>query len=481
MSEWNSTGDSSWGSPQPQNGGTMSSGTWGSAQPQNNYGSGSGGNWGSSRSPKETEPTYALSVTKLLAGLAGGTGGGILGWILLNGIRSEGGWTPLAFAAAVTSIAVCTAIAVRIAAGIDGSAKYQRQHDPKAHFGRRCLAFLAAVFLLSGVSEYLYELGGNAGTLQTSYIFVLDTSGSMSTGAGRAMEAAAEAVIHNLEPGFPFAVYTFSDKAERIIDLHPKSAEEDTLDLALRFSGSTALYSALSNISADYKSTVYTGNWSGGKAPKVLLFSDGFPTDGTLLGTEERSVLKTLRRSGLTVSTVSVDGADYSLMKNSARETGGVALQIADTADLRTAMERAFTESADRNLFSLRPVMANNWLYLLMRIAFLWILGALFAGVLYNAGYLKYDLDRAVISKLLTGLLGALAAELGAQTLRLPDAVICVLFGIFAGIAALHTVYVKPEKKPAEQFVPASWSGGSTPPDVGRREITDKNADGPKW
>ena len=486
MSEWNSGGWSSqsgsgggngWSSGSAQSGGQP----WGSPAAQNNFGSGTS-SWSTQKKPEEPKTEYVFSPPKLIAGLVGGAAGGVTAWYWLDGLRTGNGWSPLSFAAAMTLIAVCIAAAIRIAAGVDGSAKHLRRTEPKAHFGRRCLAWILVLFLVSGLFEWLYELGGTAAVVQpTSYIFALDTSGSMDDGTGDAMQKAAEDVIASLEPGFPFSVYTFSSDVQMIAPMHGKTAAENQPALSLAFVGTTALYGALDQICSDYEAETAVGTWAGGSSPKVLLFSDGIPTDSGVLSASSGAALKRLRQNGLTVSTLSVDGADLELMKEIADQTGGVALHIRDTADLRAAMERALTESADRTLFSVRPVMVHGWLYVLMRLIFLTILGAMFAPVIWYAGCLRDDRFRAVFLKVPTGIIGAAFAEIGTQSFGLPEQVICTGFGVLAGFVLLHAVYVKPEKQQKPQFTGSGWTGGSTQPDMERREIQDKNAGGGLW
>ena len=151
--------------------------SWGAPAAQNNF-SGGTSSWSSQKKPQEPQTEYAFSPAKLIAGLTGGAAGGVTAWYLLDGLRAGNGSSPLSFAAAVTLIACCIACAVRLAAFYDGSAKHLRKTEPKAHFARRCLAFLAGIFLLSGLFEFLYELGGADYTAPSSYVLVLDTSGS---------------------------------------------------------------------------------------------------------------------------------------------------------------------------------------------------------------------------------------------------------------------------------------------------------------
>jgi len=474
-----SAGSSGWGSgTAPQNSSAASSGgNWGSPRPQNNYGSGSPGGWNAPKEPEEPKPEYTISPSKFIAGLLGGGCGGILGWFLLDGLRAAGSFTPLCFALAVTAVAVCAAAAIRIAALADGSAKYFRKTEPKAHFASKCLIVFPILFLLSGLFEFLYELGGDSAVLQpTSYIFLLDTSGSMANGLGAAMESAAAGVINDMDEGFPFSVYTFDSRVENPVPMHAKTAADAQNGFKLKFSGKTMFYGVLEQVCKDYEQALSDHTWTGGGVPKVLLFSDGLPSDS------DSGAIDRLRKNDLTVSTVAADGADIAVMQEIAEKTGGAALHISDTADLRTAMEQAFRASAERTLFSVRPRMVRGWLYVLMRLIFLFLLGAAFAAILYYAGSLRYDLDRAVITKIITGILSAAAIEIGTQSFGLSEFVTAIIFGVLAGFNILHNVYIKETPRKQEQYIPGTWGSGQKPQqDAERREIVDRNSGGGPW
>ena len=139
------------------------------------------------------------------------------------------------------------------------------------HMAAYFICSLIGIFVLAMGLEFIYECNPNIKSIEpTSYIFVIDESGSMSGNdpGGLRYEAIPE-IMKAAEEGFPYMVYTFSDDTQIIRDMAPLDAEYEPIPV--NSDGGTAICGTILRILQDYKN----GVWDGGSNPKVVFLTDG--------------------------------------------------------------------------------------------------------------------------------------------------------------------------------------------------------------
>lgn len=245
------------------------------------------------------------------------------------------------------------------------------------------LSGLAFVFSLGALLEWVYELNIDAADREpTSYVFVIDDSGSMSgNDPEQRRYAAIGDVLDGVDPSFPFMVYEFASDVSVLREMAPLS--EGFPAMRGMQDGGTAMKAALNAVLDDHE----RGEWSGGNRPKVILLSDGAPTDLGFLDTLNAE-MKRYARAGVSISTVGLGDADEQMMRRIARATGGVYVAAPDAGSLSDAMAEAAVESAERDLLSARHFAEPDLLYVILRILFLAILGiaiGIFSAIAYGS------------------------------------------------------------------------------------------------
>ena len=268
------------------------------------------------------------------------------------------------------------------------------------------------VFAVSSVLQLIYGLETpmsyhNA----TSYIFLIDDSGSMSGSDenGLRYKAVGE-VLESMDDSFPFMVYGFSDDTAILREMGPKS--DGIPELAGYASGGTEMKSALTKVLEDCKN----GVWDGGEAPKVILLSDGAATDFHNVS-RILPLLSEYVEEGINISTVGLIQVDENAMREIANATGGVYVSVKDAAGLAEAMKNAGARHSVRDLVSIRYRRKLDGLYGFMRIIFLIIIGGLL-GFFKAVAYGDRDSTKMIlVSSLIFSAIGSLFMELGTGVL----------------------------------------------------------------
>lgn len=281
------------------------------------------------------------------------------------------------------------------------------------------LLSLIGVFALAMGLEFLYECNPIVLTIQpTSYIFVIDESGSMSGNdpAGIRYEAIPE-IMEAEKQGFPYMVYTFSDSARIARDMGPLDSEYEALPTVS--DGGTAILGTLHQIVQDYKD----GLWDGGANPKVVFLTDGSATDisrgflwldGNMA--EFSAVLDEYYNSGVTISAVGLGNVDREIMTMMAETTGGIFINIDDASDLTSAMKTAAISYSERDLLSIRYMRRWDWLYGVLRVLFLSIIGTVIGSLILLAYMEDSSIRIIVFSSVLCSLMGSILFEIGLKT-----------------------------------------------------------------
>lgn len=268
------------------------------------------------------------------------------------------------------------------------------------------------VFAASSVLQFIYGLETplsyhNA----TSYIFLIDDSGSMSGSDenGLRYKAVGE-VLESMDDSFPFMVYGFSNETVIMREMGPKS--DGIPELSGYANGGTEIKSALTKILEDCRN----GVWDGGEAPKVILLSDGEATDFSNVN-EIIPLLSEYVEEGITISTVGLIHVDENAMREIANATGGVYISVENAAGLAEAMKNAGTSHSIRDLVSIRYRRRMDGLFGLMRIIFLTIIGIMI-GFFKAVAYGDKDSTKLIlVSSVAFSILGSLFMELGTGVL----------------------------------------------------------------
>lgn len=382
--------------------------------------------------------TIVLSWLKITAGVIGGIIGFTINEIIYKNLVDKL-WTPLVIALYFLILGLCVFIPVHLSANQCGDVLRFIRKGKKELLIKSCLIGLAALFLLGGLFEIIYEIGfSQKAKKPTSYIIALDVSESMeTTDPEKKLSEAMKNIVKNIDDDFPYAVYTFSDEVKCIENMHYKSNQDEKIDWAFYYYGGTALYTAMWQIYDDYKSAVDSGTWIGGDNPKVLVLSDGYPGD------RKGNILKSYRKNGLAASTVAVSGADIKVMEYIANTTGGVCISVDDTDKLLVSIEEAITSSYERNLLTYRVNNKHDWIYFIMRVLFLAFLGFIFFFVIFSGNAFEDDTGIIIAVKIFTGLLSAIIFEIVIQNTMVSDGIMRFWYCILASAAILHTLYIK--------------------------------------
>ena len=234
--------------------------------------------------------------------------------------------------------------------------------------------------------EFIYELNFGSTMVQTDkYIFAIDNSGSMQDNdPNQERVAAIKKLLANREDNAQFAVYSFGDVIQCIRELNP--------------------------IMEDMES----GTLPYDEGCQVILLTDGYATDTSFLNFELNKTLKKFNKKKISISTVGLGYVDEKLLNNISGKTGGISVTTDNVDELEKAMASAVrVTDSSRNLLSSRARTDHNWLYALMRIIFLIILGAGFLGIKLAATDDTTNVKMICISSMIGIVAGALVMEIG--------------------------------------------------------------------
>lgn len=338
-------------------------------------------------------------------------------------------------------------LTVLLGSMITGS--FNRESDLFVDFGHMAAYFICSmigIFVLVMGLEFIYECNPNIKSIEaTSYIFVIDESGSMSGNdpSGLRYEAIPE-IMKDAGEGFPYMVYTFSNDTQIIRDMAPLDAEYEPIPV--NNDGGTAICGTILRILQDYKN----GIWDGGSNPKVVFLTDGSATDlsngflwfkGNM--PEFNAALEEYYDLGINISTVGLGFVDREIMTKMAETTGGVFVNIQNASDLASAMQTAATSYSDRNLLSIRYTKRWDTLYGFLRILFLTIIGTVIGSLMLLAYMEDSSIPIIIVSSIICSLIGSILFEIGLKIGVFQSLLWIVLWSLFS----LTPGYIYPKAK----------------------------------
>lgn len=346
-------------------------------------------------------------------------------------------------------------LTVLLGSMITGS--FNKESELFVDFGHMAAYFICSligIFVLVMGLEFIYECNPNIKSIEpTSYIFVIDESGSMSGNdpGGLRYEAIPE-IMKATEEGFPYMVYTFSDDTQIIRDMAPLDAEYEPIPV--NSDGGTAICGTILRILQDYKN----GVWDGGSNPKVVFLTDGSATDlsngflwfrGNM--PEFNAALEEYYDLDINISTVGLGSVDREIMTKMAETTGGVFVNIQNASDLASAMKTAASSYSDRNLLSIRYMKRWDTLYGFLRILFLTIIGTVIGSLMLLAYMEDSSIPIIIVSSIICSLIGGVLFEIGLKIGVYQSLLWIVLWSLFS-LTPGH-IYPKVKQAIGNQFV----------------------------
>ena len=333
-------------------------------------------------------------------------------------------WQPLGIAVYFAVFGLILFIGYFVLSCIRGDYFYLKHENPRniSENIRMSFLLLAVIFALTIGLEFLYELGIQEISEPTSYVFVIDDSGSMSENDPQNERVSAiRKIMEKQSPDFPYAVYRFTDTCTKLKDMAPYRSGDS---YEFYSEGNTNILGALEVVLSELK------NYDG-EIPRILLLSDG---SSSSVG--KNLIIDECRENSVSISSISFGNRFTNhLLSDLAKKTGGVYINAADSDELYQQMETAILTSAERNLLSERYTPHLNALYAVLRIVFLTLIG--FVWSLFKifafcgkglSGKLPFSIVLCTVGSVLTETLFALSVS--GELVRL---FFCILWALMPG------------------------------------------------
>lgn len=397
---------------------------------------------------KKVRRTNQLPINKRVLRISVLTGG--IAWILCQSLYSAYKWK---IAGVLMIPTLCTILFAGVFLSVWAGSAATGSFDRKSFFysgWKSMLVFFimgaAAVFSLTMMLEFVYELKGKQKEIEpSSYIFVLDESGSMLGNDSDGLRyAAVQEIMKNSSASLPYMIYAFSDEPQMLRNMAVQAENEPKLPVTC--SGATAIVETTLRILQDYKDK----KWDGGKNPKIIFLTDGCATDlrngffgfqGNIR--EFNKALEEYNNLGISISTVGIGSADKKLMSKMAETTGGVFINVDQATDLAEAMRAAATSYSERDLLSIRYMKQKDHLFGFLRILFLSLIGLLI-GSLMALAYMDDKSTQLILMNSAAGsVLGSVLLELGVQNGMSQGALWFFLWILFS----MTVGYLSPKKR----------------------------------
>lgn len=367
---------------------------------QNVFNGGMNGNLGGGFYPQRTETHFSRGflVASLIAAVIFYFIGELIYSALIENVSSivfMGGY----FAVFGLVLAVCLLVAAKIS---------------KLEISARSLLVsgicILLLLLLGMFFEFLYELDfGRVEPVRDNYIFAIDNSGSMEVNdPSQKRTAAIRQLLEDEEESVEFAVYSFGDTVEKVREM--ASVADGVGDFAVSPNGGTPIVGVLTKIMEDMESGILPYD----EGSQVILLTDGYATDNGFFGLKINKILKNFNKKKVSISTVGLGDVDERFLSDISGKTGGLSVTTDNVEALGSAMASVVrTANAERNLLSARAQVNMNFLYAIMRIVFVTILGVIFIGIKIAMTDESVNTSMIIISSLIACFLGAVIMEVG--------------------------------------------------------------------
>lgn len=368
-------------------------------------------------------------------------------------------WSPLVIGLYFMGLAVMQIIAIQVAGLIRGNAADGR-HMKKA------VVYIPVVLVAALALNFIYGIGiSRKADEPTSFIFLIDDSGSMDTNDPQNMrKEAINQVMSNCDGDFPCAVYSFTDDAVMLMPTTPAS-EARSANFTLESWGTTDLMESIDDVLRDIESGALTGV---GKSPRIVVLSDGESTQ-----TDIRGVISRVNDKNISICTIEFGGSSSMVLQRLSEGTSGISINVDDASGLYAALQTAVNAKSEytHNLINHRPVMHLDWLYFAMRIVFISIIGMLF--LLIKAQLLRTNVESAntIVIHIVLLIISAVFVEFGMNIIVLPE---ILARGVMAIIFLLVITYHESGSRSGGSSTPVDYYGG-------QNYVSDLNPGGPSF
>lgn len=386
---------------------------------------------------------FRLSILPLIISIVFASIWVFIGGLVYNSLIGRL-YAPLLISIYITGLALTLFLSIIISNSLCKNAK------PRNVEYKKTFIVIGAIFLCSILFEFLYELNPIDFKLgkPTSYIFLIDDSGSMSSNDPNYMRNdSIYNVMQDCDDNFPYAIYSFSDECKQILPMVPAASAQQK-NYGFESSGGTDIQGAIQYVLND----INTGVLQAGESPRILLLSDGLS-----FYDEYRTVIKDCINNNISISTIGFGEADKYFLQLLAEDTRGAFVWIDDINQLTNAMNTAATSYSNysRDLLGYRPYVSNDTLFSVLRIVFLLILAIGFVLIKVFMFSTFDEKNIALYTFIVFAILGAVAPEIGINGLRYDDgyirAIMCVCFLLLLGSS-------KEPEEPNMGNVKSSWN-----------------------
>lgn len=366
--------------------------------------------------------TFRFNVLPLIISVAFAVCWCIIGGWIYNALL-EKLWTPLLISMYMTGLTLTMLLSIITSNSVCNNAR------PRDVEWKKTFVVICAILICTILFEFLYEINpGNRDIGKpTSYIFLIDDSGSMSLNDPNFLRNdSIYHVLQDCDDDFPYAIYSFADECKQILPISKASSARQN-NYGFVSDGGTDIQGAIQYVLDDISSGVLQA----GKSPRILLLSDGLS-----FYDEYQMVISECMNNNVSISTIGFGEADKSLLQSIAEDTRGAFVWVDDINQLTNAMNTAATTyiSYARNLLGYRPTTEHDLLLSILRIVFILVLAV---GFVLIKVYMFSTFDEkniALYAFIAFAIIGAVGVEIGINALRYNPGYIRLLLCVFLSI-----------------------------------------------